>query len=196
MTLLSVVLVTLFHALLVLLSWSYFMVLLKDPGSVPANWKMSPQQNVEDGSSVISSISVVFPNMTSSQGSERKPTGYCDRCQNGKPPRCHHCSVCKMANDAFLRWIIIAYGLSTVSGLKTTIFFSFCGLLFSGDIAEYSCAASQFHKVLSRSKASFELTWETGCHFLGLCSESCFCAQSSLFRNYACVVDYQQHNVS
>ncbi|XP_073029950.1 uncharacterized protein [Primulina eburnea] len=143
MTLFSVVLVTLFHALLLLLSWSYFMVLLKDPGSVPANWKMSPQQNVEDGSFVISSISVVFPNsatMTSSQGSERKPTGYCDRCQNGGLKENQQATVidAKMAShraaiialfatDAFLRWIIIAYGLSTVSGLKTTNSFFLCG---------------------------------------------------------------------
>jgi hypothetical protein len=21
-------------------------------------------------------------------------TGYCTRCQNAKPPRCHHCSIC------------------------------------------------------------------------------------------------------
>lgn len=122
------------------------MVLLKDPGSVPANWKMLPQQNVEDGNSVISSISVVITNsatMTTSQGLERKPTGFCDRCQNGKPPRCHHCSVCKLVYFFNIRkWTTIRFTSRLLSRPKfllssimlITIFFflvgSFCLVIF------------------------------------------------------------------
>ncbi|MBA0579104.1 hypothetical protein Gorai_021369, partial [Gossypium raimondii] len=35
----AVVVLILFHCLLVMLLWSYFSVVLTDPGSIPANWR-------------------------------------------------------------------------------------------------------------------------------------------------------------
>lgn len=58
-----------------------------DPGSVPENWR---EENLEAGSST--SMDCV----ATGDGLDRRPgVGYCNQCQNGKPPRCHHCSVCK-----------------------------------------------------------------------------------------------------
>lgn len=80
----------LFHTLLLLLTWSYLMVLLNDPGPVPLNW-----------------IHL---------GSDSDPTSspsYCSRCQNGKPPRCHHCSICQrcvLKMDHHCIWVVNCVG--------------------------------------------------------------------------------------
>ncbi|KAK4488698.1 hypothetical protein RD792_004475 [Penstemon davidsonii] len=91
---------------LVMLTWSYFMVVFRDPGSVPANWKMLSDQNVEEDNST------AIP--SSSEDTERRPAiGYCNRCQNGKPPRCHHCSVCKrcvLKMDHHCIWVVNCVG--------------------------------------------------------------------------------------
>lgn len=76
------------------------MVVFRDPGSVPENWRpLAEEENLEAGSSMQMSDNVVpealASTWSSSDGLERKQTGYCSRCQNGKPPRCHHCSICK-----------------------------------------------------------------------------------------------------
>jgi len=74
----------LFHTLLLLLTWSYFMSVFNDPGSVPqlpavAVPPPSNQFQLEEEASTSTTSTV----------------GYCTRCQNVKPPRCHHCSICK-----------------------------------------------------------------------------------------------------
>lgn len=73
------------------------MVVFWDPGSVPENWRSvsvssssSSGVNLEAGTSS-QSLDNVGPD---ARGPSRS-VGFCDRCQNGKPPRCHHCSVCK-----------------------------------------------------------------------------------------------------
>lgn len=85
---------------LLLLSWSYFMVLLEDPGSVPENWILASEaENMEAGSSSLTEHEPMEAATYSSvDGAGRRPTAYCRQCQNGKPPRCHHCSVCKLLN--------------------------------------------------------------------------------------------------
>ncbi|KAK2965518.1 hypothetical protein RJ640_008868 [Escallonia rubra] len=94
---------------LVLLSWSYFMVVVQDPGSVPENWKPSVEESLEEGSSLTASDA--WP---SSDGPERRPAvGYCSHCQNGKPPRCHHCSVCQrcvLKMDHHCIWVVNCVG--------------------------------------------------------------------------------------
>ncbi|KAL9320510.1 hypothetical protein ACSQ67_012349 [Phaseolus vulgaris] len=76
----------LFHILLILLTWSYLMVVLNDPGSVPHNWRHHQQLR--------SDIDLETAPPTPSPA-------YCSRCQNGKPPRCHHCSICKQLSLTF-----------------------------------------------------------------------------------------------
>lgn len=101
---------------LALLSWCYFKAVLEDPGSVPENWRpaVTEEENLEAGggsSSTVTSSDHVAPDALvstwSSDGLERKPVGYCFHCQNGKPPRCHHCSICKSNLQmllCFLTW--------------------------------------------------------------------------------------------
>lgn len=101
---------------LALLSWCYFKAVFEDPGSVPENWRpaVTEEENLEAGggsSSTVTSSDHVAPDALvstwSSDGLERKPVGYCFHCQNGKPPRCHHCSICKSNLQmllCFLTW--------------------------------------------------------------------------------------------
>ncbi|RAL47644.1 hypothetical protein DM860_011382 [Cuscuta australis] len=100
-----------FHVLLVLLSWSYLRAVLQDPGSVPDNWKVSPELNVEEG------ILVTLPDNdgpeNSGTGGRRREVGFCRHCQNGKPPRCHHCSVCQrcvLKMDHHCLWVVNCVG--------------------------------------------------------------------------------------
>jgi hypothetical protein len=91
----------LFLLQLAMMLWCYLMVVFTDPGSVPENWRRAAE---EDGMDVNNStaISNYFAtdnvNRPLSVSEEQGHTPrYCSRCQNGKPPRCHHCSVCKSA---------------------------------------------------------------------------------------------------
>ncbi|KAB2597883.1 protein S-acyltransferase 12 [Pyrus ussuriensis x Pyrus communis] len=110
--------IVMFHILLVMLLWSYFMVVFKDPGSVPENWKpLIEEENLEAGSSLTLSENIepeAFTSTQSSDGRERRPqVGYCSRCQNGKPPRCHHCSVCQrcvLKMDHHCVWVVNCVG--------------------------------------------------------------------------------------
>ncbi|KAL7158976.1 hypothetical protein ABFS83_02G179300 [Erythranthe nasuta] len=114
---LSFLVLTLFHLLLFLLVWSYFMVVFRDPGAVPANWRVLPDQNVEQENFISSSSLAAVDNSalaSSSDGIEKRSApGYCSRCQNGKPPRCHHCSVCErcvLKMDHHCIWVVNCVG--------------------------------------------------------------------------------------
>ncbi|XP_021748297.1 probable protein S-acyltransferase 12 [Chenopodium quinoa] len=107
---LAAFIVLLFHVLLILLTWSYFMVVFRDPGSIPQNWAPVLDVNLEEGTSS-SSLATPWP---ASNGSERRSTvGYCSRCQNPRPPRCHHCSVCQkcvLKMDHHCVWVVNCVG--------------------------------------------------------------------------------------
>ncbi|KMT20233.1 hypothetical protein BVRB_1g002370 [Beta vulgaris subsp. vulgaris] len=107
---LAAFIVSLFHVLLILLTWSYLMVVFQDPGSVPQNWSPVLDGNLEEGTSS-SSLASPWP---ASNGSERRSTaGYCSRCQSARPPRCHHCSVCQrcvLKMDHHCVWVVNCVG--------------------------------------------------------------------------------------
>ncbi|KAF9619901.1 hypothetical protein IFM89_009683 [Coptis chinensis] len=83
--------VAVFHVLLVLLTWSYFMVVFRDPGSVPGNWKpILDEESMEAGGSMPSQQYVsAQPSSCPTEGMERRP------CVRG----------------VFSRWIITVFGL-------------------------------------------------------------------------------------
>ncbi|TVU39375.1 hypothetical protein EJB05_12789, partial [Eragrostis curvula] len=88
-----------FHVLLVLIIWCYLMVVFTDPGSVPENWRHDAEESGDPASST-----------SEEQGSAPR---YCSRCQNGKPPRCHHCSVCNrcvLKMDHHCIWVVNCVG--------------------------------------------------------------------------------------
>ncbi|XP_019054548.1 PREDICTED: probable protein S-acyltransferase 12 isoform X2 [Nelumbo nucifera] len=113
---LSISIVTTFHLLLILLTWSYLMVVFQDPGSVPENWRpVMQEENMETSSMALSGY--VDPESRNSTASPseggRQAVGYCSRCQNSKPPRCHHCSVCQrcvLKMDHHCVWVVNCVG--------------------------------------------------------------------------------------
>lgn len=85
---------------LVMLLWSYFSVVLTDPGSVPPNWR--PAMDEERGE-VDPLNGSEFNGLQSDPSNQR--IRYCRKCNQLKPPRCHHCSVCAFfmhQNSSFL----------------------------------------------------------------------------------------------
>ena len=72
---------------LAMLLWSYFSVVFTDPGSVPPNWR--PSTDEERGESDPLN-SLEFDN-------SNPRVRFCRKCNQPKPPRCHHCSVCKLS---------------------------------------------------------------------------------------------------
>ena len=72
---------------LVMLLWSYFSVVLTDPGSVPFDWR--PVGDEESGETDPLAGGEYPADL------ENKGIRLCRKCNQLKPPRCHHCSVCK-----------------------------------------------------------------------------------------------------
>ncbi|KAJ6400786.1 hypothetical protein OIU84_016253 [Salix udensis] len=95
------------HSLIMLL-WSYYRVVFKDPGSVPENWRaVLPEEALEAGSSLNDRPDCVVDTV----GLDRR--AFCNYCQNGKPPRCHHCSVCQrcvLKMDHHCVWVVNCVG--------------------------------------------------------------------------------------
>ncbi|GFY92459.1 DHHC-type zinc finger family protein [Actinidia rufa] len=104
----AIAVLILFHILVVMLLWSYFTVVFTDPGSVPPNWR--PVLDEERGDTIP---------LTGSEFSDMPadPTNlrirYCRKCNQLKPPRCHHCSVlgrCVLKMDHHCVWVVNCVG--------------------------------------------------------------------------------------
>uniref|UniRef100_A0A0C9QWU6 S-acyltransferase n=1 Tax=Wollemia nobilis TaxID=56998 RepID=A0A0C9QWU6_9CONI len=119
-TIVAFVIVIIFHLLLVMLIWCYFMVVLTDPGGVPPNWR--PMIDEEDVEAHQMAISRTVPPGTSgsacpeslvSNMDEIQDFRYCNKCENYKPPRCHHCRVCQrciLKMDHHCVWVVNCVG--------------------------------------------------------------------------------------
>ncbi|WCJ22488.1 DHHC-type zinc finger family protein [Euphorbia peplus] len=102
---LASIMILLFHLLLVLLLWCYFRAVFTDPGSVPENWR--PVLSAEDGRCV-DELGLGADSSDRAQG-----FSYCNHCHKGKPPRCHHCSVCQrcvLKMDHHCVWVVNCVG--------------------------------------------------------------------------------------
>lgn len=81
-------------------------MVFKDPGSVPENWRaVLPEEALETGSSLNDRSDCVV----ATDGLDRR--AFCNHCQNGKPPRCHHCSVCR---PSFLTFKCLVFSMFSV----------------------------------------------------------------------------------
>ncbi|WVZ16946.1 hypothetical protein V8G54_009928 [Vigna mungo] len=87
-SLVAVLVLILFHSLLVMLLWSYFSVVFTDPGSVPPNWRPTIDEERGEADPL---VGTEFSNV---QADPNQRIRYCRKCNQLKPPRCHHCSVC------------------------------------------------------------------------------------------------------
>ncbi|XP_015950186.2 probable protein S-acyltransferase 14 [Arachis duranensis] len=86
--LLAIAVLILFHGLLIMLLWSYFSVVFMNSGSVPPNWRPAIDEERGEDDPLVASE---FGNLQSDPSGQR--VCYCRKCNQLKPPRCHHCSV-------------------------------------------------------------------------------------------------------
>ncbi|XP_073291292.1 probable protein S-acyltransferase 14 [Primulina huaijiensis] len=94
-----------FHCLLVMLLWSYFSVVFTDPGSVPSSWRPTMDEERGDTDPLTASE---FQSDTENRGIR-----YCRKCNQLKPPRCHHCSICGrcvLKMDHHCVWVVNCVG--------------------------------------------------------------------------------------
>ena len=96
--------ITLLIAQLVMLLWSYFTIVFTDPGSVPPTWK--PALDEERGETNLL-IGAEFGGVLSDPTNPR--IRYCRKCNQLKPPRCHHCSVCEFVYPIRLDVVLLPF---------------------------------------------------------------------------------------
>ncbi|CAL0324567.1 unnamed protein product [Lupinus luteus] len=118
------VVLILFHSLLVMLLWSYFSAVFTDPGSVPPNWKPALDEERGDTDPLVASE---FNNGVPSDPSSQR-IRYCRKCNQLKPPRCHHCSVCGrcvLKMDHHCVWVVNCVGALNYKYFLLFLFYTF-----------------------------------------------------------------------
>uniref|UniRef100_A0A7N0UFQ5 S-acyltransferase n=1 Tax=Kalanchoe fedtschenkoi TaxID=63787 RepID=A0A7N0UFQ5_KALFE len=119
-SLIALAVLILFHALLVMLLWSYFTTILTDPGGVPPNWK--PNSDEETGET--DDLSNLMENNDSLNVGIR----ICRKCNQPKPPRCHHCSICGrciLKMDHHCVWVVNCVGAMNYKFFLLFLFYTF-----------------------------------------------------------------------
>ncbi|KAL4621563.1 hypothetical protein ACB092_06G238100 [Castanea dentata] len=105
----------LFHSLLVMLLWSYFSVVLTDPGGVPPNWRPVMDEEKGDMDPLVHS-DYNGPGLGTNPSTidpANPRIRFCRKCNQFKPPRCHHCSVCGrciLKMDHHCVWVVNCVG--------------------------------------------------------------------------------------
>ncbi|KAK1325766.1 putative S-acyltransferase [Acorus calamus] len=122
----------LFHCLLAMLLWSYFSVVLTDPGSVPPNWRPSVDEERGEteplaGSEYNGAVMGV-QQLTAIGEPTNTRVRYCRKCNQLKPPRCHHCSVCGrciLKMDHHCVWVVNCVGALNYKYFLLFLFYTF-----------------------------------------------------------------------
>ncbi|XP_010469144.1 PREDICTED: probable protein S-acyltransferase 14 [Camelina sativa] len=114
----------LFHFLLAMLLWSYFSVVFTDPGVVPPNWR--PSTDEERGESdPLNSLEFVGLQPPDSSNPRVR---FCRKCNQLKPSRCHHCSVCGrcvLKMDHHCVWVVNCVGALNYKYFLLFLFYTF-----------------------------------------------------------------------
>ncbi|XP_048229756.1 probable protein S-acyltransferase 14 isoform X2 [Ricinus communis] len=118
--------------MLVMLLWSYFATVLTDPGGVPPNWRPSideergeadPLMRIEhgDANSGLNQFTILGK-------PDDQRMRFCRKCNQFKPPRCHHCSVCGrciLKMDHHCVWVVNCVGALNYKYFLLFLFYTF-----------------------------------------------------------------------
>ncbi|CAL0312936.1 unnamed protein product [Lupinus luteus] len=125
-------LLLLFHFLLAMLLWSYFSVVFTDPGHVPSSWRPSIDEERGDADPLVESAymgaDVLSNDLSASGAQEYRRVRYCRKCNQFKPPRCHHCSVCRrciLKMDHHCIWVVNCVGALNYKYFLLFLFYTF-----------------------------------------------------------------------
>ncbi|XP_050227500.1 probable protein S-acyltransferase 14 [Mercurialis annua] len=128
----SFVVLLLFHFLLVMLLWSYFATVITDPGGVPPNWR--PSVDVERGEAdPLVGLEHGEANLGLNPFSvlgrpDNQTMRFCRKCDQFKPPRSHHCSVCGrciLKMDHHCVWVVNCVGALNYKYFLLFLFYTF-----------------------------------------------------------------------
>ncbi|KAM0072452.1 putative protein S-acyltransferase [Helianthus debilis subsp. tardiflorus] len=123
-SLVAVLILIVFHALLAMLLWSYFSVVFTDPGGVPPNYRplVDQERGEMDPLEASESVPLATPDSTHTR------IRYCRKCNQLKPPRCHHCSVCGrcvLKMDHHCVWVVNCVGALNYKYFLLFLFYTF-----------------------------------------------------------------------
>ncbi|KAH7290039.1 hypothetical protein KP509_30G029900 [Ceratopteris richardii] len=130
-----------FHLLLVMILWCYFVTVFTDPGSVPEHWRPAlEEEGLEAHSGPLSEAPTLNGATTSSDAAsvngsvQSQNVRYCRRCSHYKPPRTHHCSVCGrcvLKMDHHCVWVATCVGALNYKFFLLFLLYTFLGTLLS-----------------------------------------------------------------
>ncbi|GAB2271997.1 Probable protein S-acyltransferase 14 [Dionaea muscipula] len=119
----ALLLLIIFHALLLMLLWSYFSVVFAEPGFVPPSWR--PVMDEERGEADLFD----GPDFSAVPSQPLHPkVRFCRKCSQLKPPRCHHCSVCGkcvLKMDHHCVWVVNCVGALNYKYFLLFLFYTF-----------------------------------------------------------------------
>ncbi|VFQ70018.1 unnamed protein product [Cuscuta campestris] len=122
--LIALIVIMLFHGLLVMLLWSYFSVVFTDPGSVPPNWRSASDEE----SGEIDPLTATDLGNSHADDPPHPSVRFCRKCNQTKPPRCHHCSVCGrcvLKMDHHCVWVVNCVGALNYKYFLLFLFYTF-----------------------------------------------------------------------
>ncbi|KAI5594921.1 hypothetical protein BDE02_03G103400 [Populus trichocarpa] len=115
-----------------MLLWSYFTTVLTDPGGVPPNWRPSIDEESGDADPLVGlgyEGTDLGLNQPATFGEAANPQlRVCRKCNQCKPPRCHHCSVCGrciLKMDHHCVWVVNCVGALNYKYFLLFLFYTF-----------------------------------------------------------------------
>uniref|UniRef100_A0A0D6R0X1 S-acyltransferase n=1 Tax=Araucaria cunninghamii TaxID=56994 RepID=A0A0D6R0X1_ARACU len=122
-----------FHFLLVMLLWSYFAVVLTDPGGVPPDWTPAIDEECGETVPLTRSYESTVPALNSQSpltvnGPSKSRFQSCRKCNQLRPPRSHHCSICGrciLKMDHHCIWVINCVGARNYKFFLLFLFYTF-----------------------------------------------------------------------
>ncbi|KAH1089685.1 hypothetical protein J1N35_016942 [Gossypium stocksii] len=129
-TFFAIVVLIVFHSLLVMVMWCYSSVVVTDPGGVPPNWRPLTDEEKGDADPLVGSGygSAQLDPKQSAMVAASQEIRFCHKCKQFKPPRAHHCSVCRrciLKMDHHCVWVVNCVGALNYKYFLLFLFYTF-----------------------------------------------------------------------